>query len=89
MHGLTPFQIKAKNQRAWTNHFTFLQILAIISKNAWMQELTPLHFHKFWPKIEKKHGLTPFQIKAKNQRAWTNHFTFFPNFGQKLKKCMN
>ena len=41
-----------------------------------MHGLTPLHFSKFCPKIEKKHGQTPFQIKVKNQRDWTNHFTF-------------
>ena len=88
MQGLTPFQIKAKNQRAWTNPFTFLQNLSKISKNAWtnpftffqnclkfkrMHELTPLHFSKFWPKIEKMH----------------ESIYIFTNFVQKLKKSMD
>ena len=32
------------------------------------------------------HGLTPFQIKVKNQRAWTNHFTSFYKFCPKIEK---
>ena len=55
---------------------TPLHFFKICLKVKRMHELTPLHFYKFCPKIEKMHGLTPFQIKAKNQRAWTNHFTF-------------
>ena len=51
-----------------------------------MHELTPLHFHKFCPKIEKMHGLTRFQIKVKNQRAWTNHFTFISKFWPKIER---